>query len=330
MAPTHDLAYAHERLRRHIVKLLATTTVRGSHRGESHGGLYFLDLEQQKARKVLDWNTEAIEWQGVGWDRGLRGVAFDGDKIYVAASNRLLAYTPDFDLIDHWTCPFLKHCHEIAAWERTLYLTSTGYDSVLGFDLDEHRFHWAMHIQGSNHRFSASAFKPMSNDGPLAMNKLHINNIHCDQHGMYLSGLRTGGLLHFNGKQINMAVQLPQGSLNARPFRDGVVFNDCGANVLRYTGRGEGEEDRAMPLPAVDIAQLAHADAIDDGITRPGFGRGLCVLSDRIVAGGSSPATITLYDLAANETLGSVTLSDDARSTVHSIVQWPFDPAALD
>jgi len=286
--------------------------------------LFLLDLEHQSARQALDWNTEAIEWQGNGWDRGLRGIAFDGDRVYVAASDQLLAFTPEFKFIDTWHCPFLKHCHEIAVWERTLYLASTGYDSILGFNLDEHRFHWAMHVQSSNYRFTGSAFNPISDDGPLSINKLHVNNVHCNQHGMYISGLKTGGLLHFNGKVINMAVQLPRGALNAQPFRDGVVFNDCEANVLRYTGRGEGEEDRAMAIPSFEADQLSNTEAIEEGIVRPAFGRGLCVLSERIVAGGSSPATVTLYDLAANETLGSVTLSLDVRNTIHSIARWPF------
>ena len=325
MAPAHDLAVADQRFRRHIVRLVATTVVRGSHRGESHGGFYLLDLDKQSARRVLNWNTEAIEWQGDGWDRGLRGIAFDTDRVYIAASDQLLAFTPEFKFIDAWQSPFLKHCHEIAAWERTLYITSTAYDSILGFHLDEQRFHWAINVQRSNHRFTGSAFDPMSADGPLAINKLHINNLHCTRHGMYLGGLRTGGLLHFNGKTINMAVQLPKGSMNAQPFRDGVVFNDGNAGVLRYTGRGEGEEDRAMPLPVVDASRLSHSDAIDHGVTEAGFARGLCVLSDNVVAGGSSPATITIYDLAANQTLGSVTLDTDARNTIHTIARWPFD-----
>ena len=165
----------------------------------------------------------------------------------------------------------------------------------------------------------------MSEDGPLAMNKLHINNVHCNRHGMYLGGLRTGGLLHFNGKTINMAVQLPKGSMNAQPFRDGVVFNDGNAGVLRYTGRGEGEEDRAMSLAPIDSDSLTFTDAIEEGIAKPGFARGLCVLSDNVVAGGSSPATITIYNLAANETLGSVTLDTDVRNSIHTIAVWPFD-----
>jgi len=284
-----------------------------------------LDLEKQSVLHTLDWNTEDIEWHGAGGGRGLRGIAFDKDRVYLASSDELFAYTPKLKQLNSWRNPFLKYCHEIIVWERMLYLTSAGYDSILGFDLDRQAFGWAMHVQNKNHRFMASIYDPMSDDGPLPLNKFRINNVHCNQHGMYITGLRTSGMLHFNGKHIRMAVELPDGSRNAQPFRDGVLFNDSDAGVLRYTGRGEGEEDRAMAMPTHDADQLSHSDAIAEGLAKPSFTRGLCVLSDRIVAGGCSPSTISLYDLAANEMLGSVSLSVDVRSTVHSIAQWPYD-----
>ena len=114
---------------------------------------------------------------------------------------------------------------------------------------------------------------------------------------MYLTGLRTGGMLLFNGRTIQMAVELPPGTHNARPFRDGVLFNDTEANLLRYAGRGEGREDRAMPVPTYPPESLLHNDVDQSGIARQGFARGLAVLSDTLVAGGSSPSTVTVYDL---------------------------------
>jgi hypothetical protein len=271
-----------------------------------------LDLEKQSARHVVDWNKPDIDWLGDGGDRGLRGIAFDKDRIYVAASDQLLAFSPEFRLLDSWSSPYLKYAHGIFVWQRTLYVSSAGYDSVLGFDLDEHRFSWAMHVQSQRNLLKPATYDPLSDGGPLMLNKLHLNNVFCSEHGMYITGLRSNGMLHFNGSDVNMAVQLPAGTRDARPFRDGVIFNDSDSAVLRYTGRGEGEEDRAMAL------------TYDDSES-PRFARGLCVLSDSVVAGGSAPSTIAMYDLAKNEELGSVQISDDRNNAIHSIAEWPFD-----
>ena len=53
--------------------LIATSVVRGSRQGESHGGVYLVDLDNQRVRQPIDWNTADIDWQGRGWDRGLHG-----------------------------------------------------------------------------------------------------------------------------------------------------------------------------------------------------------------------------------------------------------------
>ena len=109
-----------------MIKLVASSVVRGTQQGQSHGGVYLIDLENQIVEQTIDWNTSGIDWQGRGWDRGLRGIAFDGEQVFIAASDELFAYTPDFQLIESWRNPYLKHCHEIAVFDRILYLTSTG------------------------------------------------------------------------------------------------------------------------------------------------------------------------------------------------------------
>ena len=54
------------------MKFIATSVVRGSRQGESHGGVYLIDSETEKREQVIDWNTMDIDWQGRGWDRGFR------------------------------------------------------------------------------------------------------------------------------------------------------------------------------------------------------------------------------------------------------------------
>ncbi len=39
-----------------MVKLVTTSVVRGSRQGESHGGVYLVDVEHQTVRQTLDWN----------------------------------------------------------------------------------------------------------------------------------------------------------------------------------------------------------------------------------------------------------------------------------
>jgi hypothetical protein len=131
-------------------------------------------------------------------------------------------------------------------------------------------------------------------------------------------------MLHFNGKTILMSVELPPGTHNAQPFRDGVLFNDSAANALRYCGRSSDAEDRAMAVPQYDAQDLVEVDTDTSGIARAGFARGLCVLSNGIVAGGSSPSTITVYDLANNDRLLSVNLTMDIRNAIHGLALWPF------
>ena len=119
-----------------MTTLIATSVVRGSKQGESHGGIFLIDLDCKRVAQPVDWNTRKIDWQGRGWDRGLRGIEMDGDKIYIAASDELFVYNRNFEMLTSYRSAYLKHCHEISRYKRRLYLTSTGYDSVIGFDLD--------------------------------------------------------------------------------------------------------------------------------------------------------------------------------------------------
>ena len=211
----------------------------------------------------------------------------------------------------------------MSIYERSLYVTSTGYDSVLAFELDEKNFFWALHVDLDRFSFKGSIYNPMDDEGPLLLNKLHLNNVHTNENGMYISGMKSGGMLHFNGEAVNMSVTLPEGTHNAQPYRDGVLFNDSKADAVRYASR-TGEEDRALKVPKYDPADIENKGIDDTQVARQGFGRGLCLINDRIVAAGSSPSTISLHDLQESKTLLSVNLSMDIRNAIHGLEVWPF------
>ena len=79
-----------------------------------------------------------------------------------------------------------------------------------------------------------------------------------------------------------------------------------------------------MQLPRYAPEELDYQDEDKSGVARPSFGRGLCVLSDSVVAGGSSPSTVTIYDLAANKQRLSVNLTKDVRNAIHGLEVWPY------
>ena len=312
-----------------IPKLIATSVVRGAEQGDSHGGIYLIDFTAQEVTQAVDWNTSQIDFQGRGWDRGLRGIAFFGDEIYVAASDELFVYDQAFRIQRSFRNGYLKHCHEIFQLEQHLYLTSTGHDSILAFDLEKQAFFWALHIGLEGDEASGTAYDPQGingpggANGPPARNLLHLNNVYADRRGLFVSGMRTRGLLHVgNGNVVRKAVDMPEGIHNARPFRDGVLFNDTAANVVRYVAR-DGTQ-RALPVPMYSAEELERTELGDEQLARQGFARGLCVIDERLIAVGSSPSTVTLFDLQAGSEVGRVNFSMDVRNAIHGLEIWPF------
>ena len=304
-----------------MTTLIATSVVRGSQQGESHGGVFLVDLDGQRVAQAIDWNTSDIDWTGRGWDRGLRGIAFDDDIVYIAASDELFAYSPDFEMLASYRSPHLRHCHEIFRYKRRLYLTSTGYDSILGFDLDRKEFSWGLHIKRGYAGVNGTPFLPGSAKGPPPGNELHINSIFCDPHGLYVSGLHSNGLLAYTGKEIRKIADLPEGTHNARPYKDGVLFNDTRADVVRFYGAGK---ERVFAVPKYPASMLTHTNLDDSRIARQGFGRGLCTIEAGLVAAGSSPSTITIHDFDSMKTTLSINLTMDIRNAIHGLEVWPY------
>jgi len=305
-----------------LPKLIATSVVRGSQQGESHGGIFTLDFEKQVAEQHVDWNTSEIDFEGRGADRGLRGITIDGEDIYVAASDELFCYDRNFRIRSSYRNRYLKHCHEIVRKDRLIFLTSTGFDSLLVFDMDKKSFVWGINLlqQGG---WNGLTFNPGTDAGPRAMNNLHINNVYVDNTGIYVSGLRAPVLLHINSKhQVSEVCSLPLGTHNARPFRDGVIFNDTASDAVRYVAR-DGRQ-QSFGIQRYPDSEIQFAGIDDSKIARQGFGRGLCSVGDHFVAGGSSPSTISLYNLDADQLVGSVNISMDIRNAIHGLEVFSY------
>jgi hypothetical protein len=304
-----------------MTRFVATSVVRGSHQGESHGGIYLLDFESQDVLQVVDWNTTDIDWQGRGWDRGLRGIACVGDQTWVAASDELFVYDTSFRRLASYRNKYLRHCHEIAEFDGCLYVTSTGFDAVLVFDLEQMAFTKALRFQRRDPDYDAQPFDPSRDNGPGPCNELHLNNVFPTTGGLYVSGLRSDNLMMFNGNSTQCVVSLPAGTHNAQPYADGIVFNDTQADCVRFAARSG--ESVAFSVPRYRDDELTHTDLDDSRIARQCFGRGLCVVDDGIIAAGSSPSTVALHSLGERKTLSAVNLTMDIRNAIHGLEVWP-------
>ena len=307
-----------------LPKLLATSVVRGSQQGESHGGIYLVDFEKQIAELMVDWDDSGIDFTGRGWDRGLRGIEFSGGEIFIAASDEIFVYDLEFKVKRSYKNLFLRHAHEINKHENLLFVTSTGYDSILVFDLDRDEFTRGIHLRKTQKGWKSQLFDPQTEDGPQMANNLHLNNVRCSKKGLFTSGLRTDALIHLDSDlNANEYCSLPQGTHNARPFRKGVIFNDTQSDCVRAVSR-EGEETNLI-IPKYEDDELTHTDLDDSRIARQGFARGLCLFDQNLIAVGSSPSTISLFDLEQKAKIGSVNLSMDIRNAIHGLEVWPYE-----
>ena len=307
-----------------LPKLIATSVVRGSVQGESHGGIYTVDFEKKEAEQHVDWNTSNIDFEGRGADRGLRGICFNEEDIYIAASDELFCYDKNFKNKGSIKNRYLKHAHEICRMENRIFLTSTGFDSLLSFNLEAKQFDWGFQLRKEYDQWTGGLFDPRKSIGPRPVNDFHINMIDVSEDGIFFSGLRTEGLFLLKADNtVAKVCELPSGTHNPQFWKNGIIFNDTVSDCIRFVPR-EGEEV-TFKIVTYKESDIEFAGIDDSKIARQGFARGLCTIDNRFVAVGSSPSTISLYDIDSQQMVGSVNLSMDIRNAIHGLEIWPFD-----
>ena len=305
-----------------LPKLIATSVVRGSQKGQSHGGVYLIDFAEQRVEQKIDWNTGDIDFTGRGWDRGLRGIEFTENELWIAASDELFCYSPTFELIGSYRNEYLRHCHEICRRDNLLFLTSTGFDSILAFDLNEKEFIWGLYLSKNGRQWVAQRFDPRGRGGPDFTNSYHLNMVRVNADGVTFSGLNTQALLALSGDMsVSEVCSLPRGCHNAMPHGGGVLLNDTASDVVRYVSRSG--RSVAVSVPTFPEGELEYRGVDDSRIARQGFGRGLCIINEQLIAAGSSPSTISIIDLQAGARVTAVNLTMDIRNAIHGLECWP-------
>lgn len=301
--------------------VLASSVIRGAQLGESHGGIYLVDLDRSSVQLKLDWNRSDIDFEGQGGDRGLRGIAFHGEDILIAANSELLVLDQDFRLIESFTNPYLRHCHEISVASGRAFLTATGFDSVLTFDLKRKRFieGWRLGEMGSAMRLRH--FDPSTSPGPPEAHLFHINSVTASATCIWFAGLYTPGLFCLDGTNLSIAAELPPGTHNAQMLGDGVLYNDTEGEQVCFRRNGA---TTAWAVPDFAPGEIINLERYASEVARPRFARGLCVLDEELIAGGSSPSTISVYSLRDRKRVMQRNVSMDVRNAIHGLAVWPY------
>lgn len=324
--------------------LLISSVIRSSHQTESHGGLYRVNFADGSKRQLLDWNDKTINWEGRGADRGLRGIAFESNQVWIAASDELFLFNSKFEILGRFRSRALKHCHEICISDGKLYLTSTGFDSILEFSLADRVFlrGWCLRkrigLGRLGRRLGMDSMGPprsfnLQDDNakqwwPEAGDTLHLNSVHPAERGaISVAGTNSRSIVVLNPTtgEAGEYGEIQRGTHNARIVEEGrLLFNDTRNDQIKMTSKS-GRVIQCFELPQLDSSRFLNSDLPDDH-ARPYFSRGLVLAGDRVFA-GMSPATINCWDRTTAEVICSISLTNDVRNAVHGLelvpVLWP-------
>jgi len=317
-----------------LPKVIATDVIRSAHQYQSHGGVYLIDLELEKVNKMIDWNCSTINFEGRGLDRGLRGIAFYKNQIYIAASDEVFVFDTSFKVIKSYRNQYLSHCHEINVQDDKLYLTSTGFDSILEFDLEREKFIRGIALrrfQSSQNRLIFDSvlesvvkgeFEPESYVGPIKGDTSHINNVVPLKDKILVSGVKLSSLYEIDQIKYTKISSLPFWTHNATLYKDGILYHSTARDLVCYQTL-EGQILQEYQLPRYDETKLLNTDLPKDH-ARQSFGRGLCTTEDGLIIVGSSPSTVSVYDFESGNQIKSINLTMDIRNAIHGLEVYPF------
>lgn len=203
-----------------------------------------------------------------------------------------------------------------------LWVTSTGFDSILRLDLESGLFDLGLCFRGPERNgLGLYCFDPRSPEGPDAGDIFHVNMAYSDDSGLYVCGTGLKKIYEVSSMDLIEVAVVPRGTHNARPLDGGIVFNDTASEkvVMRQPVDKVSHEFR---VPRYPEEMLTHNDLGPDH-ARQAFGRGLAIYENHIIA-GSSPATVTVHDMDSGEIVKSINLTMDVRNAIHGLEVWPF------
>ena len=305
--------------------VIASSVIRSTHRGDSHGGIYRIDLESGDVCQMLDWNNPDINWEGRGGDRGVRGLAFFGDTLYAVAGNELFAFEKDGDqlrLCGQYPSPYLKLTHEAWRHRDKLYICSGGTDSILVFDLVNKK--WTTSYYHNANSNGSQPFNPNTRAGYENPTEgfMHLDSVYANDDYMWYSGAFTDGLWQYdflNKKTTKFTLAFGD-THNARPMWGGYLYNLSRMSKTVFEKGGAVMNSWDTPHALLDSLTNTHLPR-DHAVQ--GYTRGMVVYDDYIIT-GTSPAAINVFSFSSKNPIKSVSITNDIRNSICGMVlnEW--------
>lgn len=323
--------------------ILFTQVVRASQKGSIHGKIFLLDLETEKFEEVIDWDDPKINWEGRGGDRGLRGIAFYDDKVFIAASSRIIIYDRNFNELSSIKNPYLGSVHEIFIDKDLLYIASTEFNSIVIYDLKKETFvksycftkkpktwmdRFYRTLLGrrfykkslfSEKKYKFYEYDPLGDDGPIQKDRTHINNVWLKDGCIYFSGTMLSRLYRIKDGHCDVYATVPKGTHNAMPYKGGVLYCDTPRDNVGY-GSIDGSVIEQFNVPTFED-NTPQVDGSGEQIARAGFARGLEVWGDYLFV-GVAPASIYVYKFGNPNPIKTIRVSENIRYAVHGLEVW--------
>lgn len=292
------------------MRIICTSTIRCTSPGDVHGQVYVVDIFSGEVDIVYHHDYKKISWDGPGGARGLRGVEVIGDEIYAVSDTQLLEFDRSFNLVGKYTTSVLKYAHEIFfASDGLLYIVLTDYTSLLTFDPTEKEFVNVYLLKYDNQTYEEQSISKKIN----TWDQFHLNNVFEYEKELYVSGLGYHSPQYLykmeKGKLIPY-MELPQGTHNARPFLDGVLYNNSKLGETIYQHKKE-KLYFTTPIHKV-FSELNTKQA------RKPWTRGLAVHDDFVIT-GSAPASINVHCWGTAAPLKIIPISNNVANSIHGL-----------
>ena len=300
------------------MKILASSVIRSTHRGDSHGGLYVIDTTISKTEQVLDWAFEDIRWDlNLGGDRGLRGLIFHNDLLYAAGARHLFIFNKNFELVDQYTHPLLDGTHELAIEDDKIFNISNYYDSILVFDIITKQW-----LGGFQHQIGRH---PIKFDCMLSQSdSMHLDTVSVKDGIVWYAGSTTEYLYGTNWASMETVHPIKlcfRNTHNANFWKDGIVFNRSLESDTIYQV-GDTLQQR-WPTPVFDKSKLTNSGLPADH-ARTEYTRGM-VLGEDSICIGTSPACVHEFELGRDEPISTTRLTCDIRNSICGMTQYQWD-----